>query len=413
MILGQISYLDCVVFLIFLVPQLLLRVNTFELLSCFFKALPFFRKNLASTHVAVCFKLMRMVVFYLPYRFISERYFTPKKQRSPFVQKASPFQDIVIRCVRYAFARFPAKIGRVFFSKPVALPFMRFRMLRHGYLHPPIRWKEISLQNCKGIWIIYDVARKPDLVIYYCHGGGFSMGSSYFYLEFLLAWASLLKDNGYQNPAVFALEYDLVPDAAYPTQLEQTVTGYNHVCTTVDDPSRICVAGDSAGATLILTLLLYIGKQSNSEDQKPGFATLISPWTTLFSSHNRNTASDFLDASSLHLYGRQYAGSDEKLNDPLVSPGVCRDVAWWQKASPTEGYGVLYGSEELLGPELRDLIALWRKSGCAVSVREEPGAIHAWPVATLFLSDTQAERQKGLKDLVKMIRQAIEIQGDP
>lgn len=238
------------------------------------------------------------------------------------------------------------------------------------------------------------------------------MGSSYFYLEFLLAWVALLKDAGYSNPAIFALEYDLVPDAAYPTQLEQTIAGYNYVRTTVDDPSRICVGGDSAGATLILTLLLYIGKQPDFEDQKPGFATLISPWTTLFSSHNRNTASDFLDADSLHMYGRQYAGSDEKLDDPLVSPGVCRDIAWWRKACPTEGYGVIYGSEELLGPELRDLIVLWRKSGCAVSVREEPGAVHAWPVATLFLSDTQAERQKGLKDLVKMVRQAIEIRKD-
>ena len=283
-------------------------------------------------------------------------------------------------------------------------------MLRHGYLHSPITWHEIALQNCRGIWITHDVSLKPDIVIYYCHGGGFSMGSSYFYLEFLLAWVSLLKDAGYRHPAIFALEYDLVPDAAYPTQLEQTIAGYNHIRTIVDNPSRICVGGDSAGATLILTLLLHIGKQPDFEDQKPGFATLISPWTTLSSSHKRNTASDFLDADSLHMYGRQYAGSDKKLDDPLVSPGVCKDSGWWQKASPVKGYGVLYGSEELLGPELRDLIALWRESECAVSVREEPGAVHAWPVVTLFLSDTLAERQKGLNDLVKMVRHAIEIE---
>lgn len=44
MILGQISYLDCIVFLIFLAPQLLIRVNIFELLVCILKALPFLRK---------------------------------------------------------------------------------------------------------------------------------------------------------------------------------------------------------------------------------------------------------------------------------------------------------------------------------------------------------------------------------
>ena len=112
-------------------------------------------------------------------------------------------------------------------------------------------------------------------------GGGFSMGSSYFYLEFLLAWLSLLKDSGYSNPAIFALEYDLVPDAQFPTQLEQTVTGYEYVCSITRDPSRICVSGDSAGATLILSLLLMIGGKPDHEKKRPGFASLISPWPTL------------------------------------------------------------------------------------------------------------------------------------
>ena len=45
MILGQMSYLDCIVFLICLAPQLLMHVNIFELVFCVFKALPFFCKN--------------------------------------------------------------------------------------------------------------------------------------------------------------------------------------------------------------------------------------------------------------------------------------------------------------------------------------------------------------------------------
>src|SRR3954471_17175012 len=85
------------------------------------------------------------------------------------------------------------------------------------------------------------------------------MGSSYFYLEFLLSWLSLLKDSGrFQNPAIFALEYTLVPDASYPAQLYQTVAGYEYVLSMIQDPSKICVSGDSAGATLILSLLLHI-----------------------------------------------------------------------------------------------------------------------------------------------------------
>lgn len=350
------------------------------------------------------------LVIQLPYGFVRERYFTPKRSRSSFVQRASPFQDFVIRCVRYAFAHFPSKIGRVFFSKPVALPFLRFRMLRQGYLKSPITWREIDLKNTSGVWIILDPYDKPDIVIYHCHGGGFSMGSCYFYLEFLIAWVSLLKETGYRNPAIFSLQYTLVPDAMYPTQLEQTVTGYDYVHKIIGDPSRICVGGDSAGATLILSLLLHIAQQPDYENRKPGYATLVSPWTTLFSTQNRNTASDYLDANQLHVYGRQYAGSEKNLNDPLVSPGVCKDGTWWARASPSKGYGIIYGSEEVLGPELRDLIAIWRNNRCAVSVREEPGAIHAWPVASMFLCETPSERQKGLRDIVKMIRHAIDIE---
>ena len=41
MILGQIAYVDCLVFLVFLIPQLLLRVNVLELLKVALQALPF------------------------------------------------------------------------------------------------------------------------------------------------------------------------------------------------------------------------------------------------------------------------------------------------------------------------------------------------------------------------------------
>lgn len=46
MILDQISYLDCVVFLIFLAPQLILHVNIFELLICIVQTLPFFCEDI-------------------------------------------------------------------------------------------------------------------------------------------------------------------------------------------------------------------------------------------------------------------------------------------------------------------------------------------------------------------------------
>lgn len=65
MILGQISYLDCLVFLVSLTPQLLIHVNLIDLIVCVLCALPFFcmvahlllRNLLSDISQASCFQL--------------------------------------------------------------------------------------------------------------------------------------------------------------------------------------------------------------------------------------------------------------------------------------------------------------------------------------------------------------------
>jgi len=238
------------------------------------------------------------------------------------------------------------------------------------------------------------------------------MGSSYFYLEFLIAWLSLLKASGFRNPAIFALEYTLVPDQAYPVQLQQALSAYKNICAN-HDPERIVVSGDSAGATLILSMLLHIANDKKEKSslergvKPPAMAVLISPWVTLVSHQDKNTSSDYLDADNLHLYARQYAGSKVAVHDPLISPGNCKDVEWWRRASPAKGFFFCYGSEEVFAPEIRGLVQLLDVAEMKVGSREERGGIHAWPVAALFLSSTTAERQKGLKVVVESIREGM------
>ena len=86
--------------------------------------------------------LMRSTVIRLPWSIIHSRYLTPRKHQPAFLRTASPFEDVVVRCVRYAFAHIPPRIGRVFFAREVALPFLRFRLLRHGYRGWPVGWRE-------------------------------------------------------------------------------------------------------------------------------------------------------------------------------------------------------------------------------------------------------------------------------
>jgi acetyl esterase/lipase len=256
------------------------------------------------------------------------------------------------------------------------------------------------------------------------------MGSSYFYLEFLLTFLTLLRScSKFKNPAILALEYDLVPDKSYPVQLQQTIAGYNYLQSIICDPSKIVLCGDSAGATLILSLLLYLGFDSRSKisslptgefsmngpikrgswGTKPAMAVLISPWTTLLSTLDHNTSSDYLNVSNLHNYAKQYAGTNASPHDPLISPGECIDYVWWRESSPIEGFFINYGTEEVFAPAIKELISLLLECGAKVEWHEAEGGIHAWTIASFFLCATQERRMRGLKGIVKQICQHMEV----
>lgn len=243
------------------------------------------------------------------------------------------------------------------------------------------------------------------------------MGSCFFYLEFLLTWISLLTECGYRNPAIFALGYTLVPDASFPTQLQEAIAGYEHVLSRVEDPSRICLSGDSAGATIMLSLLLHLSHLNDHLDKmnelgewrlpKPGMAALISPWVTLVSDKHRDTPSDYLNTENLHLYARQYCGGKVTTDDALISPGNCKDISWWRRACPDKGIYVAYGAEEVFAPDVQDFVKFLQGSHIKISSKREIGGIHAWPVACLFLSTTTEERLKGLRNLTLHIKEQI------
>ncbi|KAI5779754.1 Alpha/Beta hydrolase protein [Geopyxis carbonaria] len=378
MVLDGVSWLDIVVFLFFLAFQLLLHANILKVIGCALSALPF-------------------IVFELPLQLIRERLLTPLDHQSPFTLRTSLFQDFVIRCIRWGFINLPADIGRWFFTKGAALPFMKFRLMRMGMQRdnerrPCPSWREVHLPGLDGLWIQPEASKSPpDIVLLYVHGGGFAMGSCYFYLEFLLSWVSILRERGFKNPAVFALEYTLIPDEVYPVQLQQTLAAYSHVLSTVGyDSDRVVVGGDSAGGLLVLSLLLRLGETGK---EKPAFATLISPWTHLVSEENKNTASDFLDSDKLNEYGRIYAG-DENPSDPTVSPGDCLDMELWRAAMPTKGIAFYYGSEELFFENIKTLAKQLSTVGPVLCREDE--SVHAWPFAAMFLGRDRSERRKGL-----------------
>lgn len=228
------------------------------------------------------------------------------------------------------------------------------------------------------------------------------MGTSYFYLEFLITWVSILKGLGFLNPAIFALDYTLVPEKMYPHQLQETIAGYDYILSIAGDAGRVVISGDSAGGTIMLSLLLYIANKG--PDKKPVLATFISPWTHLVSELNRDTSTDYLNVEKLQDLARQYAGSGS-VYDPLVSPGCCTDMAWWEKAMPVKGVYFYYGSEEVFCESIRTLAKRLEEVG-EVTCHEDD-SLHAWPFALLFLGRHKEERIRGLRRVSRGIAHAL------
>lgn len=251
------------------------------------------------------------------------------------------------------------------------------------------------------------------------------MGSSYFYLEFLVSWLSHLKSRqGWRNPAAFLLEYTLVPHASFPRQLDECRAGYDYALRELarGKQSRLCLAGDSAGATLIMSLLLSNAIETEYEKFKglAAFVTLISPWCKLLSERNKNTDTDYLDNNSLRLYAQQYLGmvtfNSSQGNDnihryerewkelpafyQLASPGDCKDDKAWSWISK-HNFHIIYGSEEVFAPETRSYINRLEQEGARIDVTEGDD-VHAWPIADLFLRNGD-DRVKGLDRIVEVM----------
>ncbi|GAA4049427.1 alpha/beta hydrolase [Nonomuraea soli] len=151
-------------------------------------------------------------------------------------------------------------------------------------------------------------------VTIYVHGGGFEYTNRH--LEQVMAYR-LSQATG--RP-VLAVDYRLAPEHRYPAALEDVVAVYRSLLDQGMPASRILLAGESAGATLVLSALLVLKREG---DLLPGGALAVSPQTdfTLSSpSIDTNDGQDVVTRAVLGHVRTQYLGGarpDQAPQSPL------------------------------------------------------------------------------------------------
>ncbi len=177
-----------------------------------------------------------------------------------------------------------------------------------------VLYRNVTIRDMEGEWVSVNRAHMKKYVVLYCHGGGYSTGSS------LYARTLTTKLASSTSMDVLSFDYRLAPENPYPAALEDAMKAWDYLMLLGYGARDVIVAGDSAGGNLALAL---VHKLKEEERLLPRGLVLMSPWTDLTSSgkshKTRGEVDPVLDAEYLERMITNYAQGRE-LSDPFISP---------------------------------------------------------------------------------------------
>lgn len=237
----------------------------------------------------------------------------------------------------------------------------------------------------------------PLPVIVYFHGGGFVLADTSVYEASVRALANRA------GAIVVSVDYHHAPEHPYPTQPQEAYAAYSwvlhHAADIGGDPTRVAVAGESAGGNLAAAVSLMA---RDLGERLPLHALLVYPLVSnnmLNASYVRNANAKPLNAAMMKWFFKYYCTPQESF-DAYAMPA---------RADTLEGFPpttVITAEIDPLHEEGKDFAEQLEKDGVPVTYRDYEGVAHEFFGMAAVLTKAREAQEFAAGELKKAFGRA-------
>jgi monoterpene epsilon-lactone hydrolase len=161
--------------------------------------------------------------------------------------------------------------------------------------------------------VVAEAADRTAATLLHLHGGAYVTGSAFGFRSLTGALAVAA------GAGVLVPDYRLAPEHPFPASVDDALRAYQWMLDSGTPPARVTVSGDSAGAGLVISLLLTLRDQGLPQ---PGRALLLCPWVDLTCERWLSPEREprpAMDPVQLRRFAAIYLDGHDP-DDPRVSP---------------------------------------------------------------------------------------------
>jgi epsilon-lactone hydrolase len=243
-----------------------------------------------------------------------------------------------------------------------------------------VKCEPVNAGGVKSEWVTAPGADAGRAVLY-LHGGGYVIGSINTHRALAARISTAAKAR------VLVIDYRLAPEHPFPAAVEDSVAAYRWMLAQGLKPSRIAVAGDSAGGGLTVATLVAIREAKLAS---PGAGVCLSPWIDLEglgdSMKSKASVDPMVQKEALIEMAAQYL-KGQNARSPLAAP-LYADLAGLPPLL------VQVGTAETLLDDSTRLAERARKAGVKVTLEPWENMIHVFQVFAPMLDEGQQAIEK-------------------